>query len=407
MILPQPIFPAHKRTTGSRMKTTPLIDTLRHGLRAALPLALAMLLAACLLPAPTARAADAEILFPPDKTTLHAKNPEIHVVVRLKGGMAMGQVRLKSDGRLHAPQGLWPGQGGHYAHFRLPLKPGSNSAELVPGGASLTVGYRPLRSLLQVNFSDKGVYQFHRGELLPAACGQCHDPAGVRRPAPAEEDVRAFCFSCHSNLLRKDTWQHGPAVNFQCLSCHKEPGEPLKISIPGGKLEDLCYRCHINKKSWLQQKHVHGPVGTGDCTVCHNPHGDIKKGMLWAEGKDELCVACHTDKKGMVSGEKKAYYVHGIVKGLGCTACHDPHASGHRFQLYRAINDLCVSCHTGLKGVTRGHPVGGHPVAGARDPRRPDRPFTCTSCHSAHDSNFKYLLIGDILGGHICSLCHY
>lgn len=406
MILLQPFFPAHQRATETPMKTTPTPDETRPRRQAAF--ALALFFAACLLLVPTAGAGEAEILFPSDKAVLHAKNPEVHVVVRLKGGLALGQLRLKSNGRLHAPQGLWPGrQGLHYAHFRLPLKPGVNSAELVPGGATLSVTYRPLRSLLQVNFKDRGVYQFHRNELLPAECVQCHDPAGAGRPAPAEDDVRAFCSSCHGNLVPKDAWQHGPTVNFQCLACHKEPGETLKISISGGKVEDLCYRCHVNKKKWLQQKHVHGPVGTGDCTVCHNPHGDINKGMLWAEGKDALCVACHTEKKTMLGGENPPNYVHGIARGLGCTACHDPHASGHRFQLYRAINDLCVSCHTRLAGVSRGHPVGGHPVAGARDPRRPERTFTCASCHNPHDSNFKYLLIGDIMGGHICSLCHY
>lgn len=369
---------------------------------------LALLLLLIALPfAHPALADEPEILVPPGKAVLHAKNPEAHVVVRLKDSMAMGQLKIRSGDLLFSPQGMWPAQGYQYAHFRLPLKPGNNKAELLPGAKSFSITYRPLRSLLQVNLKDKGIYLFHRNELLPADCAQCHDTGKISSPDRGEAAAQTFCFSCHGNILEKNSWQHSPAVNFQCLTCHKESGEPLKITIPGGKVEDLCFRCHVNKKGWLQKKHIHGPVGTGDCTVCHNPHGDINRGQLWAEGKDSLCVACHTDKKNMISGENPSYYVHGILKGIGCTACHDPHATEHRFQLYKSINELCIGCHTALKGVTRGHPVGGHPVSGAKDPRRPERAFTCTSCHNPHDSNFKFLLIGDILGGHICSQCHY
>jgi predicted CXXCH cytochrome family protein len=169
-------------------------------------------------------------------------------------------------------------------------------------------------------------------------------------------------------------------------------------------VENICFRCHVNKKTWLQKSHIHGPVGTGDCTVCHNPHGDVERFQLWATGKDELCVACHTDKKNLVSGKKPVHYVHGILNGIGCIACHDPHATDNPFQLYKPTNDLCTGA-TSLKAspeAIRGRP----PVSGAKDPRRPERVFTCTSCHNPHGSDLNSA-DRRYSGGHICNQCHY
>ncbi len=357
----------------------------------------------------TTWAEEPEILYPPAKTIIHAKIPSINIIVRQKDDKTLGQMQIKSGDVLFAPQGTWSSQGFSYQHFSVSLKPGKNSFELRPSGKNLSITYNPLRSLSTLNLNDKSIYLFHRNEVLPESCAQCHDPKKIKLTENLNNEAQPLCFSCHKNILGKTPWQHSPAVNKQCLTCHKEsgPGSPLKISIPGGKVENLCFRCHVNEKAWLQKSHIHGPVGTGDCTICHNPHGDINRFQLWANGKDELCVACHTDKKNLVSGKKPVYYVHGILNGIGCIACHDPHATDNPFQLYKPINDLCTGCHTSLKGVTRGHPVGGHPVSGTKDPRRPERTFTCTSCHNPHGSDFKFLLIGDILGGQICSQCHY
>ncbi|MDH3360603.1 MAG: cytochrome c3 family protein, partial [Desulfobulbaceae bacterium] len=70
-------------------------------------------------------------------------------------------------------------------------------------------------------------------------------------------------------------------------------------------------------------------------------------------------------------------------------------------------NDLCSGCHLKMKGLLRGHPVGGHPLKGVRDLRRPERELACSGCHNPHGSEFKYLLIGDNLGGHVCTKCHH
>lgn len=357
----------------------------------------------------TAQAANLEVLAPTPSSIIYARKPATHIIVRLSGEdeKSLGQLRIRSGDILFSPQGSWSANNSHFVHYQVPLKPGENSFEVLPAGKKINVKYRPLRSLLNVDFDAKGVFLFHRDELLPQNCTPCHDPKKIKTGNGVSNEPQPLCISCHKSVLENVSWQHSPALNTQCLSCHQKEGQPLKVTIPGGKVETVCFRCHTAKKAWLGKAHIHGPVGTGDCTVCHNPHGDNNHSQLWADGKAELCVACHTDKKTLLQKEGGPKRIHGILTGAGCIACHDPHATQNQFQLTKPINELCTSCHTSLAGVTRGHPVGGHPVEGVKDPRRPERMFACTSCHNPHGSGYKFLLIGDILGGHVCSQCHY
>lgn len=351
--------------------------------------------------------AAAEILTPPPEATIYARHPSTHLIVRHQANDSISRTRIRKDDLLFSPQGVHQSKTGeYYLHFSLPLTPGKNILELIPANEEITLKYRPLRSLLNVNFDEKGVFLFHRQALLPNACSECHQEKPTQETAPIAGHPQPFCFTCHKNIIA-DNWKHSPAATLQCRSCHQETTDPQRIAIPQGKVESSCFQCHISKKAWLKMAHIHGPVGTGDCTVCHNPHADQNRSQLWAKGQDDLCVACHTDKKDLLAEDSSTYYIHGIIKGGGCTACHNPHAADNRFQLHKPINELCVGCHISFQGVGKGHPVGGHPVQGVKDPRRPERSFACTSCHNPHGSDYKFLLIGDILGGQVCSQCHY
>lgn len=352
-------------------------------------------------------AARPEIIVPPPSSTIYARQPTTHLVVRQPANDNVRRTRVEKNDKVFLPQGTWQSKkGDYYLHFRLPMTPGKNTFEILPSGQEGSFKYRPLRSLLHVNFSGKGVFLFHRNELLPASCKECHKEAPTHKTKPIDGQAQPLCFSCHKNII-DNNWKHSPAATLQCRACHQQGTDPNKINIPVGRVEASCFQCHVNKKSWLKMKHIHGPVGTGDCTVCHNPHADQNPDQLWAKGKDEICVACHTDKKDLIAEESSTYYIHGILKGGGCIACHSPHATENKFQLLKPINELCVGCHTTFKGLVKGHPVGGHPVQGVKDPRRPERAFACTSCHNPHGSDYKFLLIGDILGGQVCSQCHY
>jgi predicted CXXCH cytochrome family protein len=351
--------------------------------------------------------AKAEVLVPKYPATIYARLPSTHLVVRQQAGENVTRTRIRKDDLLFAPQGVWKSKSGeYYLHFRLPLDPGKNELELIPSGQKIRIKYKPLRSLINVNLNAKNVFLFHRDELLPSACMECHKKKAKPITGGISDLSQPLCMECHKNVI-DNNWKHSPAATLQCATCHQAGNDPNKITIPVGKVESSCFQCHVNKAAWLKMAHIHGPVGTGDCTVCHNPHADQNESQLWAEGKAEICVACHTDKKELLAEDSSIYYIHGIIKGGGCVACHSPHATENRFQLYKPINELCVGCHTSFKGVVKGHPVGGHPVQGVKDPRRPERTFSCTSCHNPHGSDYKFLLIGDILGGQVCSQCHY
>jgi predicted CXXCH cytochrome family protein len=47
-----------------------------------------------------------------------------------------------------------------------------------------------------------------------------------------------------------------------------------------------------------------------------------------------------------------------------------------------------------------------HPVSAPSDPRKPDRAFTCVSCHNPHGSGSPKLLIRGKTALDVCAACH-
>lgn len=348
-------------------------------------------------------AAGPEILTPKPSSTIIARNPETHLVLRSPAGA--GQPQVEADGKKLAPMLREQDQGNDYIHFRLPLKRGANLFVISPGGIRLELNYQPLLANLPKSLG-KDVYLFHRDDTLPQGCTACHDLKSTSRNRITGIEEQESCASCHGNIVSTAVWKHGPQTSNLCLTCHQQSLTPWRIGFPTGKIEENCLACHTGKRLWRTKKHVHGPMNVGGCTVCHNPHGDKYRYQLWAEGSGELCITCHGDKE-IKPGEKKpARFVHGIISGSGCVACHDPHATDHPFMLHKPINELCVGCHPVLAGVQRGHPVSGHPVAAPAERRRPGRTLGCSSCHDPHGSPFRDLLIASNVGGQLCKECH-
>lgn len=358
------------------------------------------------------RAGEVTILAPSSlETTILSRNKIVNLVVKVSEAADLNQLLLTadSDNRVIEPLARHPRNSVYYVHYRLPLRKGGNNFTLMPGSRKLSVKYTPLSSLLNVNLDAPGVYRFHRQAAIPEECSGCHTD---RLPPDAVIDKVRYgqfspeCYSCHGSMVTGSEWRHFPSSALLCRTCHQSAADAKQMVVPTGKVEALCFDCHVNNKKWSSMTHIHGPVGTGDCTICHDPHGSSSEFQLWADGKGKLCVVCHEEMKKYLDPGQKTIVVHGIMNAQGCGACHSPHATNYRFQLFGEINDLCVSCHISLAGVTQGHPVQNHIVTGKSDPRRAGYPFTCTSCHNPHGSAYKYLLIGDVRGGRVCVKCH-
>jgi len=356
----------------------------------------------------SAQAADLEILTPQAGAKVIARSPETHLVLRQSGSAETTRLRVEKSGVTLDPVVSMEGDESIYLHFRLPLEPGMNKFTVMPSGQGIELNFQKVQADLNLKSRGKATSFFHQNDKLPKSCQECHELRETETIEPVGLKKQVSCVNCHQNLVDKGQWKHGPTVNRQCLSCHQQSSDPWRIGFPKIRTQEICLGCHTSKKAWFERRAIHGPLDLGGCTLCHNPHGEDHRYMLWAEGSLTLCVVCHSDKENLVDEDKKKRppYVHGIIFGKGCVACHDPHATDNHYMLKKSTNKLCVGCHNDLAGVTRGHPIAGHPVAGPTELLRPGRKLTCSSCHEPHGSNHQYLLIETKLGDRLCRGCH-
>jgi len=208
-------------------------------------------------------------------------------------------------------------------------------------------------------------------------------PQGTLHP-DLQEEPGAKCADCHGELL-EGAVQHAPAESGDCESCHAfaGSGETRTVS-PAMPMEELCVTCHSDQAAEIGLATVHGAVGVFGCPGCHNPHSSPNARLLRKPGND-LCLECH----GGASGERPA-----DAEGKVLLFESRPVEAA----LFDRISKLRLR-------EDRGHPVGGHPVAAAKDPLRPDAPFGCVSCHSPHGSDRKGLLVVGATGSS-CLRCH-
>ncbi len=203
------------------------------------------------------------------------------------------------------------------------------------------------------------------------------------------------CLVCHADLVAKK-FRH-PAVDMGCPSCHSavDPTDvphkiknDIKEGLSAGQ-PDLCYACH--DKALFTKKTVHAAVGMG-CTGCHNPHASDVPKLLTVTGAD-LCWNCH-DKT-----EFSKKNVHAPVAAGRCVACHSPHSSDSDALLKKEPFATCIECHAAVQGkphAINGFLNTGHPLVSKKkkDPKRPEKPFYCGSCHNPHSSDsirlFRY-----------------
>ena len=212
-----------------------------------------------------------------------------------------------------------------------------------------------------------------------ASCTSCHDPHGSSQPALLQDTV------------------HPPLNSGACNQCHEsaDSATPFATKRPG---YELCKGCHSDMvNAMLAKRRLHWPVaGKAGCVSCHNPHASRFAKLLKAD-QPQLCGTCHADT---LKRNAAVPVKHAPVEGGSCSACHSPHGSDGVYLVDKAsIVALCTSCHD--YGAHSAHPIGEKAI----DPRNKNLRVDCLSCHKAHGTEFKRMLLAET-NVELCTQCH-
>jgi len=234
------------------------------------------------------------------------------------------------------------------------------------------------------------------------------------------------CFDCHKEEKRafsSRAFQHEPAKNEDCETCHKRHGFAQQLVLHETTME-LCYGCHEDVRERFSSGNVHFPVSDGKCWDCHDPHSSDKEGLL-RSGPEEVddpgsCLVCH---KSEIDPLLTTTHVHTPFKELKCLTCHNAHSSEHDGLLKDTPNLLCGSCHDtsadsfqnihaelSIRGLDCSDCHTGH---GSDSPAllssRSHPPFAegdCEICHSLPDEQGQVAFEENTTLADICSTCH-
>ncbi len=197
----------------------------------------------------------------------------------------------------------------------------------------------------------------------------------------------AKCLACHGetkNLAFWDMSKHKSA-DVSCDNCHSMHAGGNRQNMLRAKDPEACFECHKDIRTQTN-KQSHHPIKEGKvkCNDCHNPHGSFDiKAMIKADAVNDLCYKCHAEKRGPYAFE------HPPVPE-NCLTCHEIHGSNHNRLLVRKVPYLCSSCHSTDSHPTRAynnlHRFGG-PATEAKN-----RFFarSCLNCHgNIHGSSLS------------------
>ncbi len=240
-------------------------------------------------------------------------------------------------------------------------------------------------------------------DVAPALCVKCHktDTPLFSKQHMNYPVAASRCTTCHNvhgsdkgGMLFNNV--HKPVAAKMCNQCHEDAASatPFKTKKAGN---DLCRGCHSNMMNEMFLKsRIHWPVlSKKGCLTCHNPHASSETGLR-KEPLISLCGSCHDDT---IDRQNRSVTKHAPVADGYCTACHQPHAADSTFLLGQGLIDLCGTCHDWQKHQS--HPMGEK----VRDKRNKNLSVVCLSCHSAHGTDFKNMLLAPTVS-EMCTQCH-
>ncbi len=247
--------------------------------------------------------------------------------------------------------------------------------------------------------------EFLLKEEIPSICLKCHNGSGAVfvKQHMNYPVTRGKCNTCHNphgsdkpKLLFNNL--HKPVESRMCSQCHEDPGSanPFKTKKAG---TDLCRTCHNELIDGMKsKKNIHPALDVDSgCLNCHNPHASTQKALLRGNSLFNVCGKCHAD---VIARQDKSLAKHPPVKEGDCIACHSPHSSDTELLAQQpSIITLCGGCHDWKGHVS--HPMGDNVV----DPRDKTRTVNCLSCHKAHGTEYKRMLLFPTTV-ELCTQCH-
>ena len=206
------------------------------------------------------------------------------------------------------------------------------------------------------------------------------------------------CLACHENMRGVENWNLSKHKSFlvTCDNCHS-----IHSAVPGKNYlkapePDLCFGCHRSIRTQFN-KQSHHPIKEEfvsrqalKCSSCHNPMGTFDiKAMIKADSVNDLCYRCHAEKRGPYAFE------HPPVPE-NCLFCHEVHGSNHSRLLTRKAPLLCESCHDEVGGRHNTDPYTNlHSFSGTATSGK-NRFFgrSCLNCHgNIHGSSLSEFFV--------------
>lgn len=296
------------------------------------------------------------LLYPPDRAIVGGAGLS-HLVIELNQP-------VKISARLNGKPLPEAQVENNIYHYSLRLNFGLNRIEVKVQGKGRSVGQGGreiffFSQLAEENKIPQGFASipFHQAAKTTEECAACHILEPQKSDLSPRTPTDSSCYICHKELTQFKR-VHGPASLWNCLQCHDSSSSPARYATPT-PVRNLCYRCHeVQKKYFFSSRYQHGPTATGMCTICHNPHAS--KNNFWLKKEPwDLCTTCHQEK-----------------------------ASGRHVIAWGPTGDT-------------------HPTRGRPDPMKPEREFSCRSCHNPHASNAPKLWnFNATTRFQLCQTCH-
>ena len=171
-----------------------------------------------------------------------------------------------------------------------------------------------------------------------------------------------------------------------------------------------CYECHENSyktfKGTLHGMHQdpRSPAGQKNCDSCHGSsethvktEGKSLKGLVTFDSKTDVktqnnaCLSCHSTSK------KQAMWTGSVheTRGLSCSSCHSSHSGNPKYLKLATQPETCATCHKQVRSdlLKSSH----HPIKEGK--------VSCSDCHNPHGSVSDKLVTANSVNEK-CWECH-